>query len=129
MKKQRPPKGPDLGNREQVKRLKRAMDRSAQLVVRCKTCGHQQASEASFIGPRTTCDKCGAALHACVHCKFFDTRVRSGCRKGLKVEVGKLDANECSTFEARAVLDATGKRLGGKTASNAKSTFDGLFKK
>ena len=129
MKKDRPPKGPDLGNREQVKRLKRAMDRSAKLVVRCKTCGHQLASEASFIGPRTMCEKCNVALHSCVHCKSFDTRLRNGCRKKIKLEVGKLDANSCTSFEARAVLDATGKRLGGNTASNAKNTFDSLFKK
>jgi len=125
-----PPQRPDLGNDEQVRRLKRAMERSAAEVVRCQKCGHQQSSEVAFIGPKTTCDKCGTFLHSCRHCVHFDPSSRFQCRKPVSAAIGdKWSANECTVFEPRLVLDATGKRLGGQTAQNAKSLFDSLFKK
>lgn len=124
-----PPSGPDLGNRDQVRRLRQAQERSAELVVRCQACGHQQFAEAAMIGPLSVCDKCGAALHSCRHCMHFDPSVRHQCRRGLKEPAGVSARNECASFEPRLVLDATGKRLHGKTATTAKSTFDSLFKK
>ncbi len=57
-RRQPPPKAPDLGNREQVRRLKRGMERSAQPVVRCAQCGEQQMAEAAFIGPLRKCTTC-----------------------------------------------------------------------
>lgn len=127
--KSRPPAGPDLGNDDQVRRLKRGMERSATQVVRCQACGHQQNAEAAMIGPLSTCDKCGASLHACRNCVSFDPRVLHQCRRGIKEPRGVTAANECASFEPRLVLDATGKRMGGKTATTAKSTFDSLFKR
>lgn len=123
-----PPKGPDLGNRDQVKRLKRGMERSAELVVRCQKCGHQQPKEGALIGPLTTCDSCDAPLHSCLHCQSYDPRVARQCKKGVRLDVGVAAANECEGFEARPVLDATGKRLRGKTSRDAKSDFDSLFR-
>jgi hypothetical protein len=127
--KTRPPrKGPDLGNDDQVRRIRRSMERSATEVVRCQNCGHQQAAEAAFIGPRTTCEECSTPLHSCRHCVFFDPRVARQCKKNKRVSVGIGSANECDGFEARLVLDATGKRLHGKGSHDAKSAFDSLFK-
>lgn len=122
------PRPPDLGNREQVRRLRQAMDRSAEQVLRCQKCGHQQHAEAAMIGPLTTCEKCGTPLHSCTHCVHFDTSRASHCRKEIRLAVGAAAANECEDFRPRLVLDATGKRLGGKTSRDAKSAFDSLFK-
>ncbi|RMG44118.1 MAG: hypothetical protein D6718_10675 [Acidobacteria bacterium] len=126
----RPPPPPDLGNREQVRRLKRAMERSAATVVRCQNCGHQQLAEAAFIGPRSACDRCGTALHSCRHCRHFDPKARHQCLVDGVAPVGdKWKANSCPHYDARLVLDATGKRLGGKGKQDAKALFDSLFKK
>ncbi len=125
-----PPQRPDLGNEEQVKRLKRGMERSAAEVIRCQKCGHQQPAEAAFIGPMTTCDKCGTALHSCRHCAFFDSGARFQCKKPIQAAIGdKWAPNACDLYEARLVLDATGRRLAGTPAQNNKSLFDSLFKK
>ena len=124
------PQRPDLGNEEQVKRLKRGMERSAAEVIRCQKCGHQQSSEAAFIGPMTTCDKCGTALHSCRHCAFFDSGARFQCKKAVPAAIGdKWAPNACDLYEPRLVLDATGKRLAGVPSQNNKSLFDSLFKK
>jgi len=127
---EKPPQRPDLGNEEQVKRLKRGMERSAAEVIRCQKCGHQQSAEAAFIGPMTTCDKCETALHSCCHCAFFDSGARFQCKKPITVAIGdKWAPNACDLYEPRLVLDATGRRLAGTPAQNNKSLFDSLFKK
>ncbi len=124
------PERPDIGNEEQVKRLKRAMERSAAEVIRCQNCGAQQHAEVAFIGPRSQCDKCGTFLHSCRHCAFFETSARFQCRKPVPAAIGdKWAANDCTLFEPRLVLDATGRRLEGKAANNPKNAFDALFKK
>lgn len=125
----RPPP-PDLGNREQVRRLKRAMNREATEVIRCQNCGHQQNAQAALITRSTECHKCGTAIHSCRHCRWFDSRARHQCAKPVETPVAdKWAANECTLFEPRLVLDATGKRaVGGKGKKDAKDLFDSLFK-
>ncbi len=120
--------GPDLGNREQVRRLRQAMDRSAEQVLRCQDCGHQQHAEMAMIGPTTACDRCGTPLHSCRHCAHFDTSRATRCRKDIRLAVGAAAANDCEAFEPRLVLDATGKRLGGRRSRDARSDFDSLFR-
>jgi hypothetical protein len=120
-----------LGNREQTKRLKRAMNRDATEVIRCQHCGHQQVAQAALISRRSQCDRCGTPLHSCRHCRHFDTKSRFSCRKPIKDAIGdKWAGNECMLFEPRLVLDATGKRaVGSGGKRDAKQIFDSLFKK
>ncbi|MCE5245931.1 MAG: hypothetical protein ABFD84_00660 [Candidatus Polarisedimenticolia bacterium] len=126
----RPPERTDLGNDEQVKRLKRAMERSAAEVVRCQNCGHQTRAEAAFIGPLTNCDNCGKPLHSCRHCAFFETSARFQCEKPVPAPVGdKWAANDCALYEPRLVLDATGRRAESRPAVVARNAFDALFKR
>ncbi len=123
------PRQPDLGNREQVRRLRRGMERAATEVVRCQNCGGQQRPDVAFIGPATACESCGTALHSCKHCVHFDSSTRWQCRETPSEAISdKWGANACKLFRPRLVLDATGKRLKGKSASNNKSAFDALFK-
>lgn len=124
------PDRPDLGNDDQVRRLKRGMERSAAEVIRCQKCGHQQQAEAAMIGPLSTCDKCGTALHSCKHCQHFMPDTRFQCRKPIAAAItDKWAGNGCDLFEPRWVLDATGRRVEGSPAKNAKNAFDALFKK
>ena len=124
-----PPRGPDLGTRDQVRRLKRGMERSAQQVLRCQRCGDQELAEAAFVGPRTRCSSCDTALHSCKHCVHFDTRSRYQCRKPIPEPVtDKWAANSCDRFEPRLVLDSTGRRAGKQAREDPKAMFDSLFK-
>ncbi len=123
------PRQPDLGNREQTRRLKRAMERSATEVIRCQHCGHQQVAESAFIAPRTQCEKCSTNLHSCRHCVHFDTSTLHQCRETIETPVGdKWSANGCKKYKPRLVLDSTGRRHGGRASKDPKSMFDSLFK-
>ncbi|UCF67556.1 MAG: hypothetical protein JSV80_17625 [Acidobacteriota bacterium] len=125
-----PPPRPDLGNPEQVRRLKRSMERSATEVIRCQNCGHQQLAQAAFISARSTCDKCSTPLHSCRHCRHFDPKARHQCRQpDIEPVSDKGAANSCPSFDPRLVLDATGKRHGGRGKPDAKNLFDSLFKR
>lgn len=129
-KKDGPPKSPDLGNREQVRRLKRATDPSAQQVLRCQRCGQQEVADAAFVGPRTACSSCGTPLRSCKHCRHFDPKARFQCRKPIDEPVkDKWAANSCPSYEPRLVLDSTGRRAGQKARQDPKAAFDALFKK
>jgi hypothetical protein len=126
----RPPERPDIGNQDQVKRLKRGMERSAVEVIRCQKCGHQQQAQAAIIGPKSVCDKCATPLYSCRHCLHFMPTTRFECRKPIEAAIAdKWAANSCPHFEPRLVLDATGRRVEGQAARNSKSLFDSLFKK
>lgn len=46
---------PDLGNREQIRSLRHAIDRETILVTRCAQCGHQVPTSQLAIEPATTC--------------------------------------------------------------------------
>jgi hypothetical protein len=84
----------------------------------------------AFIGPLTTCDKCSTPLHSCRHCVHFDPSARFQCVKPIAAGItDKWAGNTCEVFQPRLVLDATGRRVEGKAASNAKNVFDALFKK
>jgi hypothetical protein len=118
---------PDLGNREQVRSLRHAVDRNVTLVVRCGRCGHQTPASELAIGRESTCDKCQTPLHSCRHCAQFDPGARFECRAPIEVRIAdKWAANDCALFKPAQVLDATGKRVG--SVQDAKEAFHKLFK-
>lgn len=115
----------------QQRSLRHAVQREANEVVRCPNCGRNiQAFGA--IGPETTCPHCDASLHSCRACRHFDSGARWECRATIAERVAdKGKANSCPQFEARMVLDATGKRTSSSSgnSSDPKSQFDSLFKR
>lgn len=120
-------KPPDLGNREQIRSLRHAIDRETILVTRCAQCGHQVPTSQLEIEPETTCSKCGAPLHSCRHCKHFDPDARFECRLPVEVRIAdKAAANSCEQFKPVQALDATGRRA--NTAEDARNAFHNLFK-
>lgn len=101
--------------------------REASAVWRCAECGHQMTVPGSVAGD-ATCPSCSRPLHACRNCKHFDTSARFECRQPVPAPVrSKTQANDCTFFAPAAVLDATGRRLGGP--SGARAAFEALFKK
>jgi len=117
--------------RSQIRSLRHATDREAREVVRCATCG-RNVEHFGAITRESHCPHCSAALHCCRTCTHFDTGARWECRKPVEVRVeSKGTANDCSSFEPRLVLDATGRRSGGSARgpSDPKAAFENLFKR
>jgi hypothetical protein len=120
-------KPPDLGNREQIRSLRHAIDRETIVVTRCGKCGHQVPASQLEVDHRTTCSKCGTPLHSCRHCKHFDPHARFECREALPARIAdKWAANDCALFKPVQALDATGRRA--NSAEDARNAFHNLFK-
>lgn len=116
--------------RAQQRSLRHAVQREANAVMRCPNCGRNVAASGA-VSSDTRCPHCAASLHACRACQHFDTGARWECRAPITAVVtDKSKANSCTSFAARLVLDATGKRTGSAGSSNdPKAQFDNLFKR
>lgn len=78
-----------------------------------------------------TCHACGADLHTCSNCRFFDTTTLWECRENIPVRViGKQKRNECTFFQPKIVKDlAADKGKQPMSENDARKAFDALFKK
>jgi hypothetical protein len=116
--------------------------REATVVMRCWQCGDQQTPD-DGIDTFSVCSNCNADLHCCRTCLHFDPAARFECRQPIeKAFRDKTVRNDCSPFEPRPVLDATGRRArsappvrkkrddNGSSGRNggARDAFDNLFK-
>jgi hypothetical protein len=83
---------------------------------------------ATPVGRRDSCPKCGAGLHACRNCRFYDPSKHNQCAETQAEWVREKDAaNFCGYFSPNPVLLAQGERSPSK-AGDAKKKFDSLFK-
>jgi len=116
--------------RAQLRASRHAVQREANEVMRCPNCGRNVVAFGA-VGFESLCPHCAAPLHACRACRHFDTSARWECRAPIAASVPeKSKANTCTHFEARLVLDATGKRTGtAASGSDPKSQFENLFKR
>jgi hypothetical protein len=115
--------------------------------ARCFNCSTTLLPDIDFKGK---CPKCGAALHCCKQCSYFEPSTRFQCLKPVPVRiVAKDQANECTLFKPRftvareAVHPPASNGYGysnGSSApapnvaaphnsSDARAAFDSLFKK
>lgn len=130
-RKRTPPPNPlTPEERAQQRSLRHAVAREAHEVLRCPNCGRNVVAS-GLVTVESRCPHCAASLHACRACRHFDTSARWECRAEVTSPImEKSKANTCPLFEARLVLDATGKRTGGNGAGNdPKSQFENLFKR
>lgn len=95
-------------------------------VVKCARCA---APVDAGILSRSTCTKCGQALHACVQCAHFDTSAVFECAQKIAARVSPKDAaNDCMLFAVRASWEReTRSTVAPSTESSAKKAFDDLF--
>src|SRR3989441_6297678 len=92
--------------------------------VRCAACG---ATLQPGIAIDSSCSKCGAALHSCRQCTFFDPGARFECRKPIPARIANKQAqNTCELFEARKIVERETSSSG---PSSGRQAFDNLFKK
>lgn len=98
-------------------------------VFKCNGCGQQRIG---LDDPthEETCGKCGADLHSCGNCRFFDTTTLWECRENIPVRVSKKHArNECTMFQPKVVRDLSADKGKVQTPDDARKAFDALFKK
>ncbi len=91
----------------------------------CQACGAEIGLEGPT-GRRDQCDGCGADLHACVQCRFYDTAASNQCREPQAERVqDKERANFCEFFQP-----AGGAGGGAASAGDeARRKLEALFKK
>ena len=78
-----------------------------------------------------TCLACGADLHTCGNCRFFDATTLWECRENIPARVvGKQVKNQCTFFQPKIVKDlAADKGKQPMSENDARKAFDALFKK
>ena len=93
----------------------------------CHACG-REVRVLGKLGRTSECPECGADLHCCRNCKFFDTAVANECREPVAEPVrDKAGANFCDYFEPNNKLSLTTRS--GASSQDARKAFDSLFKK
>lgn len=99
-------------------------------VFKCNACGHQRIGLEQPTSDET-CMKCGADLHTCGNCRFFDTTTLWECRENIPARVSPKHArNECALFQPKVVRDlAADKSRQPVTPDDARKAFDALFNK
>jgi hypothetical protein len=118
------PSGPPRG--ERIGPKGRGADRNRAEVFRCKTCSEKNDPE---VGTASVCKKCGAALHACAQCRFFDGAAQWQCLQEIPAPIpAKSKANACTFFAPAVTLDLTGAKAA-DSPDQARSAFDRLFGK
>jgi hypothetical protein len=89
-------------------------------VVRCGRCGNLVSPG----DPR--CKRCGADLHTCAQCSYFDTGARFECTEPIPARISSKDThNECSFYGLRVTVE---RETGSTAPTDARKAFDDLFK-
>jgi hypothetical protein len=84
------------------------------------------SSGRAVVAFRESCPKCGADLHVCLTCKFYDSGAHHECRESSAEWVkDKEKANKCEYF----VPSDQGGTSGGDAKASALADLDALFKK
>lgn len=92
----------------------------------CHVCKHELSLQRT-VGRRDECPGCGADLHCCLNCAFYDPAAPKQCREPqaeLVREKGK--ANYCDFF---AFAESRAGGAQGAEAEKSRKTLDDLFKK
>ena len=78
-------------------------------LLRCWKCGHGLDDMPMPLRRRDECPACGADLHVCRMCEFYDTSVAKSCREPVAEEVtDKERAQFCDYFRAQPGVLAAG---------------------
>jgi len=67
----------------------------------CHSCGEKQEIEGK-VGREDTCPHCGAHLHVCLNCEFYDEHAHNRCREPEAEWVSDREkSNFCEFFRYR----------------------------
>ncbi len=112
----------------------------------CHRCGAEVG--VSAVGARDVCERCGAYLHCCHNCEFYEPGVHNDCREpNAEVVADKERGNFCDFFRFRSAPRAADRSAGcsvgsrdrgprersateaPRGASDARSKLDALFRR
>jgi hypothetical protein len=90
----------------------------------CHKCRKEIAQDL-FIGRQSQCPSCGADLHCCLNCSFYDEGSYNDCREPQAERVlDKSRSNFCDFFSFKQT-----KKPSVTVDSDAKDNLEALFKK
>ena len=90
--------------------------------MQCHAC-RKEVTISGRVGFRDECPHCGADLHRCVQCRFYDRGAYNECRESNAERVGdKEKANRCEYFQPAAGQS-------GAPADDARAKLEALFRK
>ena len=102
----------------------RGLGRPTATVFRCARCGARQTLSEE-VATTATCAGCGADLHTCTNCRYFDTGAPNECRAEIVARISKkATRNDCEPFAPKAAKEAATDEA---KPTDAKSEFDSLF--
>lgn len=91
----------------------------------CWRCGKSLAGLPLPLARTAECPSCGADLHVCLLCEFYDEKSAQQCREPVADEVKAKDrANFCGYFQARPGAYAPAET---EEAARAKAELEALF--
>jgi hypothetical protein len=94
----------------------------------CRACGGELSAR-ERVGRRDVCPACGADLHACRQCAFYEPGVYNECREPQAERVlDKTRANFCD-FYAPTRAGAGAVPPPGEGAGGARAKLEALFRK
>lgn len=95
-------------------------------MFKCQVCG-QDIEVGPRVGRRDDCPRCGADLHACRQCRFYEPGAHNDCRETeAELVADKKRANFCDFFQpASSTLDPKQ----GLSKDEAGKMWDEFFKK
>lgn len=96
-------------------------------VSRCAQCG---ALLPDGVEPSGQCPKCGAALHSCRQCTYFDTSSRFECSQPILERIPRKDErNNCTFYSMRVRVEKETSTPKAARPQDARQAFENLFKK
>ena len=98
----------------------------------CQNCSAELPNKpGDVVGRTSTCDRCGADLHACVQCTHYDPKRYNDCNEPQAERVDdRTKANFCEYLKLRTVKPGAPTQGGvADRASQARAKLDSLFKK
>jgi hypothetical protein len=93
-------------------------------MLRCHRC-QSEVSSKERIGRRDTCPGCGADLHCCLNCAFYDLHYANACREPNTDPVLDKEAGNFCEFFSFAQHQGQQQRA----ATDARAQLEALFKK
>jgi hypothetical protein len=90
----------------------------------CHKC-KKEIVEDLFVGRQALCPSCGADLHCCLNCSFYEAGAYNDCREPQAERVlDKTRSNFCDFFRFKDSANSCG-----ASDSNPKDKLEALFKK
>ncbi len=90
----------------------------------CQHCG-RPVPDGTIIGRTTLCEGCGASLHTCDNCRFYEPGAYHDCKEAAEELVAdKSRANFCDRF---SLAEGTARRTRDARKDEARTKAEALF--